>query len=272
MSRESQTEQYRSLIASIANAESKRASEDANVSGWPDLNILETHPTPRHKPNLYPKILGRTFENINEYLSFESQKQAPVKFDPVSTLQNSDSLAAISVFITKVGGSSRSLVAVVEALVEIVGESEDRLAASLTIDDYQRLAVSRDNLIDIVGEDENHLLTPLIDFITNLIRNREAESNPSIEKRHRPARHRERGSSAANRPRVKLTDLLPQEIENIEDSEDVKATSLKPRRPEHVGRPANRPRVKLSDLLSREAKHIAAREMDTEMPVDDNEV
>ena len=264
MSRESQTEQYRSLIASIANAESKRASEDASVSRWSDLNILETHPAPRHKPNLYPKILGRTFENINEYLSFESQKQAPVKFDPLSMLQSSNSLAAISVFIAKVGGSSRSLVVVVEALVEIVGESEDHLAALLTIDDYQRLAAARDKLINIVGEDENHFLTPLIDFITNLIRNHEEESNSLTEKQHRSAR-RKRKTSAANRPRVKLTDLLPQDTQNVNTS------SLKPRRPEHVGRPANRPRVKLSDLLSREAEHIAAREVDPEMPTD-NEV
>ena len=65
--------------------------------------------------------------------------------------------------------------------------------------------------------------------------------------------------------RVKLADLLPQDTENVNTS------SLKPRRPEHVGRPANRPRVKLSDLLLREAEHIAAREVDPEMQMD-NEV
>ena len=261
MPRESQTERYRSLIASIAGHPSK----DASKFWWPDLSVSEKQSDPRHEPTIHPEMLESAFENVNERLSFESQKQAPVKFDPLSTLQSSDSLAAISVFIAKVGGSSRSLVAVVEALVEIVGESEDHPATSLTIDDYQRLAAARDKLIDTVGEDENPLLTLLIDFITNLIRNREAESNPSTEKQQHPAHRRKREASEANRPRVKLTDLLPQDPQNVNTS------SLKPRRPEHVGRPANRPRVKLSDLLSREAEHIAAREVDPEMPTD-NEV
>ena len=265
MSRESQTEQYRSLIVSIADAESKRASEEASRLHWHNFNILERQPTPRHKPIIHPEMLRSAFENINEYASFESQKQAPVKFDPSPMLQDFDSLAALSVFVAKVGGSSRSLVAVVDALVEIVGESEDHLAASLTINDYQRLAAARDKLINVVGEDENHFLTPLIDFITNLIRNCDEESNPSTEKQHRPARRRNRETSEENRPRVKLADLLPQDTENVNTS------SLKPRRPEHVGRPANRPRVKLSDLLLREAEHIATREIDSEMSMD-NEV
>lgn len=265
MSRESQTEQYRSLIASIANAESKRASEDTSRLRWPDFNIFETQSDPRHKSTIDPEMLRSAFENINEYPPFESQKQAPVKFDPSPMLQDFDLLAALSVFVAKVGGSSRYLVTVVEGLVEIVGDSEDHLVASLTIDDYQRLAAARDKLIDVVGEDENHFLIPLIDFITNLIRNCDEKSNSSTEKQHRPPRHRRRDASAANRPRVKLTDLLPQ------DTENVNASSLKPRRPEHVGRPANRPRVKLSDLLSREAEHVAAKEVDPEALMD-NEV
>ena len=265
MSRESQTEQYRSLIASIANAESKRASGDTSRLCWPDFNIFETQSAPRHKSTIDPEKLRSAFENIKEDPPFESQRQAPVKFDPLSTMQSSDSLAAISVFVTKVGGSSRSLVAVVDALVKIVGESEDHLAASLTIDDYQRLTAARNKLTNVVGEDENHLLTPLINFITNLIRNCEEGSNPSIEKQHRSARRRKRETSEANRPRVKLADLLSQDTENVNTS------SLKPRRPEHVGRPANRPRVKLSDLLLREAEHIAHREVDPETPMD-NEV
>jgi len=263
MPRENQTERSRSLIASIVNAESKRASEDANRVRWPDFDIFETQSTPRHKPTIDPKMLRSAFENVNEYLPFESQKQAPVKFDPLSTLQSSDSLAAISVFIAKVGGSSRSLVAVVEALVEIVSESEDHPATSLTIDDYQRLAAARDKLIDTVGEDENPLLTLLIDFITNLIRNREAESNPSAEKQHHPIHRRKKEASETNRQRVKLADLLPQEIESPENNEDVSPSSLASRRPEHVGRPVNRQRVKLADLLVREAEHIAAEERDT---------
>ena len=259
MPRESQIERSRSLIASIANAESKRASEDANRIRWPDFDIFETQSTPRHKPTIHPKMLRSAFENINEYPPFESQKQAPVKFDPSPMLQDFNLLAARSVFVAKVGNSSRSLVTTVVALVEIVGESVDQLAALLTTDDYRRLAAAREKLIDTVGGDENHFLTPLIDFITNLIGNCDEESNSSTEKQHRPVRRRKGESSPTNRSRVKLADLLPQ------DTENVNASSLKPRRPEHVGRPANRPRVKLSDLLSREAEHIATREADPEM-------
>ena len=262
MPRESRTERSRSLIASIT--EFGYASEDADRLSLFDPSIPETQSISHHKPKIPLETLKSTFENINEHLPFESQKQAPVKFDSSSMLQNFDLLAARSVFVTKAGDSPRSLVAVVETLVEIVGENVDQLAASLTIDDYQRLAAAREKLIDTVGEDENHFLTPLIDFITNLIRSYEEESNSLTEKQHRSAR-RKRKTSAANRPRVKLTDLLPQDTQNVNTS------SLKPRRPEHVGRPANRPRVKLSDLLSREAEHIAAREVDPEMPTD-NEV
>ena len=261
MPRESQTERYRSLIASIA----RHPSKDANRFWWSDLSVSETQSASRHEPKIYPEMLESAFENINEHLSFESQKQASVKFASSLMLQNFDLLAAPSVFVAKVGDSSRSIVATVVALVEIVGESIDQLAASLTTDDYQRLAAARKKLIDTVGEDENHFLTPLIDFITNLIRNCDQESNPSTEKQHRPARRRKRKSSAANRSRVKLADLLPQ------DTENVNVSSLKPRRPEHVGRPANRPRVKLSDLLSREAEHVTSREVDPEMSMD-NEV
>ena len=73
MSRESQTEQYRSRIASIANAESKRASEDASRLRWPDFNIFETQSDPRPKPTIHPETLQSGFENINEYPLLESQ-------------------------------------------------------------------------------------------------------------------------------------------------------------------------------------------------------
>ncbi|MYB92395.1 hypothetical protein F4Y43_00880 [Candidatus Poribacteria bacterium] len=247
-------------MASIA--ELGYASEDADRFSLFDPSIPETQSVPHRKPTIHLETLKSTFENINEHLPFESQKQAPVKFDPSPMLQNFDLLAVRSVFVAKAGGSSRPLVTVVEALVEIVSKNVDQLADSLTIDDCQRLAAAREKLIDTVGEDENHFLTLLIDFITNLIKNHEEESNSLNEKQHRSAR-RKRKTSAANRPRVKLTDLLPQDTQNVNTS------SLKPRRPEHVGRPVNRPRVKLSDLLSREAEHIATREADHEMQMDD---
>ena len=260
MPHESQTERYSSLIESIT--ELGYASEDAEGFSLFDLSISETQSVPHRKSTIHLETLKSTFENINEHLPFESQKQVPVKFDPSPMLQNFDLLAARSAFVAKAGGSSQSLVTVVEALVEIVGKSVDQLAASLTIDDYQRLAAAREKLIDTVGEDENHFLTPLINFIGNLIKIRDEESNSSANllsqetddsehtdattlKPHRP----EKVGRPATLPRLKLADLLSQETD---DSEHTDATTLKPHRPEKVGRPATLPRLKLADLLSQE--------------------
>ena len=107
MSRESQTERHRSLIAFITKY--GRASEDASRLRWPDLNIPEAQSASRHKPNPNSKIFGRTFENINEYPSFESQKQAPVKFDPSTGASELLTYPRIfSVFVNEVGASSHT--------------------------------------------------------------------------------------------------------------------------------------------------------------------
>ena len=55
--------------------------------------------------------------------------------------------------------------------------TEDEFLASLTQDDYQRVVASLDKLIDIVDENENHFLTPFMDFISNLIVKCEEEFN-----------------------------------------------------------------------------------------------
>ena len=235
MSRESQTERHRSLIAFIT--EYGRASEDASRLRWPDLNIPEAQSASRHKPNPNSKIFGRTFENINEYPSFESQKQAPVKFDQVPVPQSFNLPAIFSVFINEVGASPQPLVAAVDLLVSIVGENKHQPITPLTSDDYQRLTEAQDRLIAVVGEDENHFLTPLINFIGNLIKIHDEESNPPVQ-----------------------THLPSQETNNPEHTD---AVTLKPHRPEKVGRPATLPRLKLADLLSQETDDPASGEVDT---------
>ena len=245
--------------------------EDISELRWSGLNTPDAQSVVHHKPTVYTEMLGRALESTSEYPALESQKQASVKFDLAPMPQSFNLPAVLSVYINRVGASPQSLVAAVELLVSIIDENKHQSLASLTTEDYQRLAKAQDKLINIVGEDENHLLAPLVNFIGNLVRNPEEKSNPLIEERHRRARRPKRDTSSADRPRVKLANLLPQEIESTEDGEDVNSLSLKPRRPEHVGRPANRPRVKLTDLLAREAEHIAAGEVDTEIPVD-NEV
>lgn len=49
------------------------------------------------------------------------------------------------------------------------------LLTTLTENDYQELVAALDKLIDVVDEDENHFLAPLMEFIGNLIEKYEEE-------------------------------------------------------------------------------------------------
>ena len=273
MSRESQTERYKSPMASIA--EFGLASEDTNRLYWSDLNVSKGQYAPRHKLMIYPEMFGRAFENASEYPLHASQKRASVKFNLAPMPPSFNLPAVFSVYISKVGASSQSLVAAVDMLVSIVGENERQSISSLTSDDYQRLTGAQDKLTAIVGEDENHFLIPLIKFIGNLIKIHDEESNPPTQanlssqetddpehtdaatlKPHRP----EKVGRPATLPRLKLTDLLSQETD---DPEHTDAATLKPHRPEKVGRPATLPRLKLADLLSQETDDSSFGEIDT---------
>lgn len=50
-----------------------------------------------------------------------------------------------------------------------IGVDEDTFFASVTSADYEQLIATLDALIDVVGEDKNHLLAPLMEFIGNLV-------------------------------------------------------------------------------------------------------
>ena len=228
--------------------------------------------------------LDIAFEDAGGLSALGPQKQASVRFDssmPLAALGifgaqwgaqwRNTAQFALTMLLASLSGSnakadnpSQLLAATVETLVEV---NEDQFLASLTDVDRQELIAARDKLIDVVGTDENHLLTPLMNFIDNLVRDREEKSDMPI---HRPRRSKRVGRPA-NRPRVKLADLLGPETKGTGHSETVDTTSLEMRRPERVGCPADRPRLKLADLLAREAEHIAAREADNGTPMD-NEV
>ena len=127
-----------------------------------------------------------------------SQKQAPVRFGSSPMPQGFEaimSLAALGVSgaqwrntaqfalamllgslsdsEAKVNSPVQLLAATVDTLVEV---NEDQLLASLTDVDRQQLVTTLDKLIDVVGEDENHPLTPLMNFIGNLIEKYEEQS------------------------------------------------------------------------------------------------
>ena len=57
---------------------------------------------------------------------------------------------------------------------------ENNFIPPLTEQDYQELVRILDDLIDVVGEDENHLLATVMDFISILIENYENENVPEL--------------------------------------------------------------------------------------------
>ena len=105
------------------------------------------------------------------------QEQAPVKFGSSSRQQGSEATSPIEAlrnYATQEVNRFQLLVAAVDSLVNV---TEDQLLVTLTNDDYQRLFVALDKLIEVVGESENHLLAPLMHFIGKLIEKYEETPN-----------------------------------------------------------------------------------------------
>ena len=154
--------------------------------------------TPQTPPMMDRVELEIAFEDAGGLSAAGYQKQAPVRFGslPMSqsfvmslaalgasgmqwknTAQTAQFalmmlLGSLSDSEATINNPSQLLAATVDTLVEV---NENQFSASLTDADYQRLVASLDKLIDVVGEDENHLLAPLMDFIGNLIEKYEEE-------------------------------------------------------------------------------------------------
>ena len=160
---------------------------------------------------------------------------------------------------------SESLAATVQLLVNL---NEEEFLTSLTPEDRRQLAAALEALRSVIGEEEEHLFAPLVDFIINLLEKcGQGIKVPARLRRHHPRhpRHpqRKRCSAPENRLRVKLAELLPQKTE-----EDAAANAgAQPPRFEKTERPANRPRVALTEFLAQEAEQTAPREADTGPPV-----
>ena len=105
------------------------------------------------------------------------QEQAPVKFSSSPIQQSSgttSSVAALRSYAAKEVSGFQLLVAAVDAFVNL---TEDQLLTTLTENDYQRLVAALDKLIDVIGESENHLLSLLMRFIGKLIEKYEEKSD-----------------------------------------------------------------------------------------------
>ena len=130
---------------------------------------------------------------------------------------------------------SESLAAAVETLVSL---NEEEFLTSLTPEDRRQLAAALDALRSVIGEEENHLFTPLMDFIGNLI-----VADPGGRKKS----EKKMGEKCRN---------------------DSFATGTPhPHRPERMGRPALLPRLKMAELLVQEAECHTDGEIDTGPPV-----
>ncbi len=157
----------------------------------------EKQATPHSVPMTDSVELDLVLEDAGGLSPFGAQKQAAVRLSQSaetiqafaalgilgaqwrSTAQSAlvMALTALSSSDPQVDNPAQSFVAAVEMLV---GVTEDKFLASLTDDDCQRLVAVRDKLTDLVGEAENHLFTPLKDFIGNLIEKYEGEFDMAI--------------------------------------------------------------------------------------------
>ena len=97
--------------------------------------------------------------------------------------EGSDGLSAIGKPVTSnsnIVSAPLPIITILDNLIDVVGESETCLFASLTEQDYQALVNMLDSLIDVVGEDEGHILASVMDFIGVLIENYEDNHVPEI--------------------------------------------------------------------------------------------
>ncbi len=156
--------------------------------------LREKQATPHSAPMTDSVELDLALEDAGGLSPFGVQKQATVRLSQSaetiqalaalgilgaqwrSTAQSAlvMALTALSSSSTQADNPAQSFVAAVEMLV---GFTEDKFLASLTDDDCQRLVAARDKLTDLVGEAENHLFTPLKDFIGSLIEKYEDTSD-----------------------------------------------------------------------------------------------
>ena len=130
---------------------------------------------------------------------------------------------------------SESLAATVQTLVRL---NEEEFLTSLTPEDRGQLAAALAALQSVVGEEENHLLAPLMDFIENLV-------------------ERELGGIEKSEAKI-----------GIKCQNDSSATGTPDsHRPERMGRPATLPRLKMAALLAQETESHKVEEIDTGTPV-----
>ena len=82
-------------------------------------------------------------------------------------------------FEHSIPNNSRSF-ASLNTLNEAIGKCQDNTIAALTENDCEQLIVLLGELMDVVRDDENHLLAPLMQFVFGLIENYERKHIPEL--------------------------------------------------------------------------------------------
>ena len=67
-----------------------------------------------------------------------------------------------------------------DILNEAIGKCQDNTIVALTENDYEQLVVLLGELTEVVRDDEDHLLTPLMLFVFGLIENYERKHIPEL--------------------------------------------------------------------------------------------
>lgn len=83
-------------------------------------------------------------------------------------------------YATRGKSDLQPLVTVLCDLVDIMSQNENHILVPLKEIEYQRLAARLDDLLDLVDGEENHPLAPLMHFVGTLIKNYEGENIPKL--------------------------------------------------------------------------------------------
>lgn len=120
-------------------------------------------------------------EAAGNAFSFKNQTRGTFNSFSISEgLMAAQPAARFGVFSREADINPLPVVTALKALIAIVSPNETRLVNSLTESHYQQLVTVLDGLIDVVGEDEDHILASLMDFIGTLIEHYEDEHVPEL--------------------------------------------------------------------------------------------
>ncbi len=165
---------YKSIMRSIGKIEHPFGEE--TVFQWIKFYVFNA-PTSHHKATDYLDVSRNALKDEDALAVLDSHEQAPVRFYASPTTSSYELPQSINELIDNGRSSPQSLAVTVRLLVNIVTRNEFQILSSLTDEDYQCFLTSLDRLIDVVGEDENHLFAPLMHFIGRFIEKFEEQSD-----------------------------------------------------------------------------------------------